>query len=140
MELWTARHSYNGPDKFDITYKSDQVVMVNNDIEGLDPVSFRAEWVRPTQNMVRGYKYGWEDLEDDNKQETERRKQIRYVYMYHKIIEKAWNEHLMEMFEVVKKRPSMTITCYCASTAFCHRFLLVHYLQQLGALYMGERQ
>jgi len=130
MELWTAQFGYSGPDRLDVTYKTHEAIRVAGG--GELKLNFEARWVAPTKEMVHGYKYGWPELDQEGKE-------IRYVYMYHKIMEKAWEDHLMDMYNVVQNWPEMTIVCYCKSGEFCHRLLLVEYMRQLGAIYMGER-
>lgn len=112
MELWTAQYRYPGPHRLDITVK------------GQDPFG---KLFAPTWEMVSTYhKSG----------RTDNDKQI-YVEKYHyailNVIKRnpgAWGK-LLAM-------PHVVLVCFCAAGEFCHRHLLVYYLQEYGAKYNGE--
>ena len=132
--MWTAQYNYGGPDRLDITYKTaDMSTCYSNDLSQY--FNFYGQWLAPTEDMVKGYKWGWKDLKTVNE------KQIRYTHMYNKLMAERWAKHVQEMHDFVQLCPtSMTIVCYCKSGDFCHRQLAHQYLTQLGATYMGERK
>lgn len=112
MEAWTAQYRYTGPYRLDVTVK------------GQDPIG---KLFAPTWDMVMKYK--------DSKQTEEDKK--AYIQKYHAVIlnviknhRKAWDELLARKYVVV--------VCFCKAGEFCHRHLLMHYLQQYGAVCNGE--
>ena len=108
LKFWTAQYRYPGPYRLDITVK------------GNDP---KGKYWAPTWDMVMGHKKTGDDA--------------AYIAKYHEHMlymisqqPSIWEE-LLEMDQVV-------LVCFCNSNAFCHRFLLTHYLKWAGAEYMGE--
>ena len=108
MEVWTAQYHYPGPHRLDITVK------------GQDPFG---KLFAPTWEMVSTY---------HKSSRTDNDKQI-YVEKYHGLIlniinrnPEAWNKLLAMQYVV--------LVCFCPPGDFCHRHLLVYYLQSRNPL------
>ena len=42
------------------------------------------------------------------------------------------------IWEKLLSKPNVTLVCYCASSSFCHRYILAEELRIRGATYQGE--
>lgn len=117
--IYTAQYRYPGKDRLDITVKG-------NNISG--------KIYAPTWNMVQGVK---------NKTITE----AEYTKQYYELLVERWNKskefveyttYIVNTFGGIKE--DITIVCFCPSGSFCHRYLLVKFLQYNWAIeYGGER-
>jgi uncharacterized protein YeaO (DUF488 family) len=117
--LYTAQYRYPGKDRLDITVKG-------NDVAG--------KIYAPTWPMVQGFK---------NKTITE----AEYTKQYYELIVERWEQskefvertmHLVDTFG--KNDENITLVCFCPSNTFCHRYLLVKFLQHNWKIeYGGER-
>lgn len=117
--LYTAQYRYPGKDRLDITVKG-------NDAAG--------KIYAPTWQMVQGFK---------NKTITEE----EYTSQYYNILIERWNKSedfrnritsLVNLFG--KTNEDMTLVCFCSADTFCHRYLLIQFLQHNWAIeYGGER-
>lgn len=112
MELWTAQYRYPGPHRLDITVK------------GQDPFG---KLFAPTWEMVSTY---------HKSSRTNNDKQI-YVEKYHELILNVINRN-PEAWNKLLAMPYVVLVCFCPPGEFCHRHLLVYYLQKYGAKYNGE--
>lgn len=112
MEVWTAQYRYPGPHRLDITVK------------GQDPFG---KLFAPTWEMVQLSKQNpWNDAH----------KGI-YVEKYHELILNVINRN-PEAWNKLLAMPYVVLVCFCPPGEFCHRHLLVYYLQKYGAKYNGE--
>jgi hypothetical protein len=113
--IYTARYSYCGPDRVDITVK------------GKDPLF---SGLAPTWDMVRGFKNGTLTP-------------AAYTGMYFDLINqrlKSGNKSLTNLHKSYLENGSVTLVCFCPADSFCHRYLLAHKLCQDWAIpYGGER-
>lgn len=120
--LYTAQYRYPGKDRLDITVKG------NHPIGSL---------YAPTWNMVNAVKNGTlsEEL---------------YTGQYYNLLIERWKTNGSEMMKLVEDLQSnfytgahakdITLVCFCPSGSFCHRYLLVKFLQHNYAVeYGGER-
>lgn len=110
--IYTAQYRYNGPDRIDITYKTE------------DP--YFGAIFKPTKELVFAYKDGRID-------ETE------YASLYRLLMRESYKNYEDRWLSLLT-RPSITFVCFCASGDFCHRLLLADYFTKIGAVYMGERK
>lgn len=78
----------------------------------------------PTWDMVMGYKRGSITKEE-------------YTARYHDMMVASYAEN-RATWEELLARDRVVLVCFCPSGAFCHRVLLAHYLEKLGAHYGGE--
>jgi len=118
--LYTAQYRYPGKDRLDITVK------------GNCPAG---KLYAPTWAMVKGVKDG--TLPED-----------WYTETYYNLLIDRWKTHghemikLVEMVQGTANMPArdVTLVCFCPAGSFCHRYLLVNFLQHnYGVEYGGER-
>lgn len=117
--IYTARVSYRGADRLDVTRKS----------AGPDGLPFAPSWriLRPVLAARRAsgpvaVAYAWPQYAADYTAE------MRASFRKHRA---AWSALL--------SRDEVTLVCYCTSATHCHRFLLAEILVKLGVTYHGER-
>lgn len=117
--VYTARVSYRGGDRLDITRKS----------AGPDGLPFAPSWriLRPALAARRAggpvaVAYAWPQYAADYTAE------MRTSYRGHRA---AW--------EALLRRDEVTLVCYCKDPLFCHRRLLAELLVACRATYSGER-
>lgn len=133
VQVYTARVSYRGPDRLDVTRKSAPP-------EGL---VFAPSWaiLRPAldalavaRSMRAAAEHAGTQRPDDavlaeSCVEMERAAEMRESYRRKRA---AWNALLA--------RDEVTLCCYCTDPEACHRTLLARkILPCLGAVYVGER-
>lgn len=112
LKFYTAQYRYSGPDRLDITVK------------GQDPIG---KMFAPTWAMVMGLKDGklsWLD----------------YCMKYADMMVESFIANQQKWLDMVNQEDTITFVCFCANPKSCHRHLLAVILQQLGAVYMGERK
>jgi hypothetical protein len=118
--LFTAQYRYPGKDRLDITVK------------GNCPAG---KLYAPTWEMVQGVK-------TNNFTEEE------YTKFYYDLLLERWKTHgheMLKLVEIVQGTANMpardvTLVCFCPAGSFCHRHLLVKFLQHNWAVeYGGER-
>ena len=112
--LYTAQYRYPGRDRLDITVK------------GNDPAG---KLYAPTWPMVRDVKSG--ALPED-----------WYEGIYYDLLIERWKTNGAEMHRLVDmvRDRDITVVCFCPAGQFCHRHLLVKFLQHNWAVeYGGER-
>lgn len=114
MKVWTAQYRYSGQDRIDITVKG-----------AVYPWNVFA----PPWKMVMAYKRAGGTPEAE---------QI-YVNQYKAIIDKAFELHSQQLFDLINSDKTITLVCFCRSGNFCHRVLLAKHFESLGAIYYGER-
>jgi uncharacterized protein YeaO (DUF488 family) len=118
QEVHTARITYRGADRLDITRKS----------AGPDGLPFAPSWaiLSPVLKLRRaGQTLGpdlWAWYCDAYREE------MRLSYRRNRA---AWAALLA--------RPEVTLCCYCTDSARCHRTLLAGFLGHMGAEVRGER-
>lgn len=111
----TARITYAGPDRLDITRKSGDA-------------TFAPSWLllRPMLDARRqsgSYVWLWP----------------RYVSDYTAEMRVSYREH-RAAWDGLLARAEVTLVCYCTDPAHCHRTVLAGILGKLGATVMGERE
>lgn len=119
LRVHTARVSYSGLDRLDVTRKS----------AGPDGIPFAPSWsiLGPALKLrrrqgARRLRSAWPQYAADYTAEMRRSYRDQRA---------AW-ERLLARFEV-------TLVCYCTDPAHCHRTVLAEMLVRLGATYHGER-
>lgn len=113
----TARISYGGPDRFDVTRKTAWLAQKAKKPALGDP--FAPSWF-----LLKGGKSGamaWDHYAADFLDE------MRLSYLVHRA---AWDELLA--------RPHVVLVCFCVNHLRCHRKLLAEILVKCGAKYEGE--
>lgn len=118
LEVWTARVSYAGTDRLDITRK------------GGDPigVTWAPTWATLRPLIVARAE---SDVAEEGAWQTyipAYRAEMRASY---RTSRQVWNELLA--------RERVTLVCFCVRPERCHRSLLAGYLSLLGARCLGER-
>jgi uncharacterized protein YeaO (DUF488 family) len=120
LVVHTARVSYGGPDRLDVTRR------------GRDPLGLAvAPSLRILVPALAKRKAGTETAEDWARYAREYREEMRASYRAHRA---AWGELLA--------REGAVLVCYCNVTAarpWCHRFVLAELLVKCGATYAGDR-
>jgi hypothetical protein len=121
--IYTAQYRYSDKDRIDITVKG-------GDIAG-------KLWA-PTWDMVNGWKKG--NITNE-----------QYSQKYYELLTERWNAsvdfcqstlRLVDMVNGTKEMPARDVTfvCFCPPGTFCHRYLLVAWLQHnWNCQYGGER-
>lgn len=117
--LYTAQYRYTGQDRIDITVKGNHIV---------------GKYFAPTWQMVIDYKNNGDEE--------------AYTKLYYDLLIRRYcsdpnmrevTMNLVNLFGGEKDR-SITVVCFCAANTFCHRYLLVKFLQHNYAVsYGGER-
>jgi hypothetical protein len=116
--LYTAQYRYSGPDRLDITVK------------GNCPAG---KLYAPTWSIVRGIKAGVIT-------------EAEYSEQYYKLLIQRWEneagkEEMLRMVKMTKDEGrDITVVCFCAPATFCHRYLLVKFMDyNFQVPYGGER-
>lgn len=111
----TARVSYGGPDRLDVTRKSATP----------DGIAFAPSWgiLRPALNARRDGRLdeAWPG----------------YVADYTTEMRRSYREQ-RPAWDALLARETVTLVCYCAQADRCHRTLLAGFLVKLGAKCEGE--
>jgi len=118
MPLYTAQYRYSGPDRLDITVK------------GQDG---RGKCFAPTWDMVNGVKNGTMTESD-------------YEQLYIHLLNSRWNNNEMNIRNIIisilktlDEGGGVTFVCFCRANSFCHRYLLVRWMQSIWTIqYAGE--
>lgn len=116
LAVYTARITYAGLDRLDITRKS-----------GEAGLSFAPSWaiLRP---MIALRRAGGDELAAWPQYVEDYTAEMRASYRDRRA---AWDWLLA--------RPEVTLVCYCTDPAHCHRIVLAGILAKLGATVCGER-
>lgn len=130
MILYTARVSYRGPDRLDVTRKSAPP-------EGLP---FAPSWtiLRPAlvaRDLAEGHRRRGAE---DTAQVIEKTAWDTYVPAYQEEMQRSYRTQ-RPAWDALLAREEVTLCCYCTDPARCHRTLLAAILVKLGAMYKGER-
>jgi len=118
MPLYTAQYRYSGIDRLDITVK------------GQDG---GGKCFAPTWAMVNGVKNGTMTEAD-------------YEQQYIHLINTRWNNNEMNIRNVmtniltILNYRDITFVCFCRANTFCHRYILVKWIQSTWTVhYAGEK-
>lgn len=117
LTIHTARISYGGPDRFDVTAQSG----------GPAGKPFAPTWA-----LLRGY------LLKRNRGSLTEADWIRYRELYTREMRHTYVA-CREAWDALLARPEVTLVCYCTDPQRCHRTVLAEILAKLGATYAGER-
>lgn len=125
----TARITYDGPDRLDITWKS-------------------------STGMGRAFAPSWGILEPAlrARRQAERQAAKGERKQAEQLIEESWQRYVVsyraqmhesyrcrrEDWERLLRQHTVVLVCYCTDTVHCHRTLLAGYLGKLGATVAGE--
>ena len=105
--LFTAQYSYNGPDRVDITWKANTILS-------------------PTKALVYDYKY--KGLTEDG----------YTLAFYHLLMDKmAMYPGMFQAAATHYAERDVTIVCYCAKGAFCHRHLAAQFMNHYYNVPLG---
>jgi len=117
--IYTAQHGIAGLDVIDITVKGNHVV---------------GKYFAPTWDMVMDYKRTGDEA--------------KYTKLYYDLLIHRYNtdpgmvevlHNMVRLFGGEHDR-SITLTCYCKRNTFCHRYLLIRFLEYNYKIhYGGER-
>ena len=113
--LYTAQYRYPGEDRFDITVKGNCQT---------------GKLYAPTWSMVNGIKNKTLSHKD-------------YTTQYYNLLLQRWDTHSKDILHLVNKiqNQDVTLVCFCPANSFCHRYLLVNFLQYNWTIeYGGERK
>lgn len=124
LQIWTARVSYSGEDRLDITAKS------------ASPGVGHA--LAPTVALLKLYHPAWGGKPDWEAYSEQ------YLYSLG-ARERSWVQapigHVSFRLLIAEllTRESVTLCCYCPKPEECHRTLAAKWLAERGGIYMGER-
>lgn len=110
-EIWTARVTYKGPDRVDVTAKGRSL--------------FGPSWTLLNRFLV--VRRAGRETEETWRE---------YTRAYLAEMRVAYRRNQSAFHDLA--RSNATLVCYCTGT-HCHRFLLAEILVKLGATYCGER-
>lgn len=117
--VYTARVTYAGADRLDVTRKS----------ANRDGRAFAPSWdiLKPAlylrrEHGVAAFEAHWP----------------RYVLDYTREMRQSYREQ-RAAWDALLARESVTLLCYCTDPAHCHRTVLAEILGKLGATVKGER-
>jgi uncharacterized protein YeaO (DUF488 family) len=118
MHLYTARLSYDGDDRLDVSRWGNHIIgsVFAPSLELL--YAFRALHRAGQARREAFHRYAERYRDEMRRSYVERRA--------------AWDELLA--------RKTVTLCCYCENPSACHRTLLAGFLVKLGATYEGERE
>ncbi|QVD49091.1 hypothetical protein LUCX_21 [Xanthomonas phage vB_XciM_LucasX] len=74
----------------------------------------------PTWDMVLGIKQGSMTEEE-------------YTELYWRILNQSWKQNQQKWMDFLKDDDQYALACYCKAGAFCHRHLLIKFLEKLCA-------
>lgn len=119
LRVHTARISYLGPDRLDVTRRSagDDGIAVAPSGRILWPMK-QLEW----NHGLAAVASAWP----------------RYVADYTAEMRTSYREN-RAAWDALLARDEVTLVCYCASPDYCHRTVLAEILAKLGAGVVGER-
>lgn len=139
LTVHTARVSYDGADRLDVTRKS----------AGPDGIAFAPSWaiLRPAldartraddarRGMHRDPPIG--EMHREAAERIEREAWEAYVPAYVAEMRESYRTQ-RAAWRALLARESVTLVCYCTDPARCHRTLLAGILAKLGATVAGER-
>ena len=132
LTVYTARVSYGGADRLDVTRKS----------AGPDGIVFAPSWAILGPALKAREVAEWllkaSLWEREAAERIEREAWEAYVPAYLAEMRESWraNRHA---WRALLSRESVTLVCYCADPARCHRTLLAGILAKLGSNDAGER-
>jgi uncharacterized protein YeaO (DUF488 family) len=115
LQIHTARLSYTGPDRLDITRKS-----ADSEIGLL---------LAPSRQLLCKYHPGWGGRWNWPA--------YREDYLYE--LGHRYEERRDAFDALLLDRSEVTLVCYCRDARFCHRVLAALFLEEKGAVYLGER-
>ena len=132
LTVYTARVSYGGADRLDVTRKS----------AGPDGIAFAPSWAILGPALKAREVAEWllkaSLWEREAAARIEREAWEAYVPAYLAEMRESWraNRHA---WHALLARESVTLVCYCTDPERCHRTLLAGILAKLGATVAGER-
>lgn len=115
LHVYTARISYSGPDRLDVTRKS-----ATSEIGLL---------LAPSRSLLCKYhpawggRWNWREYRGDYLCELCR----------------TYDRHPTRFDSLLFCRTEITLVCYCRVPGYCHRKLAAEWLEDHGAVYEGER-
>jgi len=130
LRVHTARVSYGGPDRFDVTRKSG----------GPEGTPFAPSWsilnhVIDLYKKAKSFRATGDDGVADAMEDSAWREYApRYVEEMRLSYRTEW-----PAWEALLARDEVTLVCYCTNAERCHRRLLAEILVKLKAVYEGER-
>ena len=117
LRVCTARVSYRGPDRLDVTRKSG----------GPAGTPFAPSWALLGPFLKKRSATGLTDAD-----------WAAYVAGYQEEMRASY-AHRRSEWDALLARGQVTLCCYCTDSDRCHRTILASILVVLGAVYEGER-
>jgi hypothetical protein len=117
LTVYTARVSYGGQDRFDVTVGSG----------GTSGKPFAPTWA-----ILRPY------LAKRDRGEITDADWVGYVEAYRDLMRRSYVER-RDAWDALLARPEVTLVCFCTDPKRCHRSILAEILVRLGANHAGER-
>lgn len=131
LTVHTARVSYDGADRLDITRKS----------AGPDGIVFAPSWAILGPALKAREVADWllkaSLWEREAAERIEREAWEAYVPAYIAEMRESYRTH-RAAWDALLARESVTLVCYCTDPERCHRTLLAGILAKLGATVAGE--
>ena len=132
LTVHTARVSYGGPDRLDITRKS----------AGPEGIAFAPSWAILGPALKAREVADWllkaSLWEREAAERIEREAWEAYVSAYLAEMRQSWREN-RPAWDALLARSEVTLCCYCVNPVRCHRTLLAGMFEKLGATIGGER-
>lgn len=127
LQVYTARVSYGGPDRFDVTRRSGGVAG-----EPFAPSWAILKTLLEARNRWRETKPSFVDrvIEEGDLWND-------YVFAYRDEMRASYRRN-RPAWDALLSRDEVTLCCYCTDPYKCHRTLLANMLGMLGAVVRGE--
>ncbi|MHB8624573.1 MAG: DUF488 family protein, N3 subclade [Aggregatilineales bacterium] len=114
--IYTSRIAYIGQDRLDTTVKSGAGI---------------GKLLAPTWDLVGGIKHHETEGSDPRWVKYTPMTREQYVEGYYALLRKRYKANALP-FLALLERERLTICCYCAVGAFCHRHLAVDILEKIA--------
>ncbi len=137
LRVWTARISYRGADRLDITRAGADTAKRKG--ARFDGLPWAPSWriLRPALD-ARSLAWTMRAADPEGAERVERHAWEVYEEAFRAEMRVSFLAHHEAWAELLAAR-ERTLVCYCTDAAHCHRRLLASMLAKCGAVDMGER-
>lgn len=123
MPFYTGQYTYRGDDRLDIT------------VAGQHPLG---KVFAPTWELVKMWQKAKKDSIKFNNPKILLDAQDYYTKQYRLMMYDSLRNNSGVWLQVLSQ-PVVTFVCFCPKGGFCHRYILMDILTELGAMYIGDR-
>lgn len=123
MPFYTGQYTYRGDDRLDIT------------VAGQHPIG---KVFAPTWELVNFWQKAKKDSIKFSNPKILLDAQDYYTKQYRLMMYDSLRNNSGAWLQVLSQ-PVVTFVCFCPKGGFCHRYILMDILTELGAMYIGDR-